>query len=142
MGKRGLEDSDPIARVRYGSSAVTGSDGTCGYELEDGNRFVETRRPLLSKTHGRRNVDNAPNGDFAIGDEGFDEGFSATETRLPVDGAGVVGFGVGTEPSEFDPLAGKNRSVFPGGKRDGVAEFREVEKTHVTCGKRKLKLEA
>lgn len=51
--ERGFEDSDSTARVRDGSGAVTGSDGTRGNEFENGNRLVETRSPLFSKTHGR-----------------------------------------------------------------------------------------
>lgn len=109
--ERGFENSDSTARVRYGSGAVASSDGACGNEFENGNRLIETRGSFFSKTHGRRNVDNAPNRDFTVGDEGFHEGFSAAQARLPVDGAGIVGFGIRTQPAEFDALAGKNRSV-------------------------------
>lgn len=135
MRERGLENPDSTARVRDGSGAVAGSDGACGNEFENGNRLVETRGSLFSKTHGRRNVDDAPNRNLTVGDEGFYQSLPAAQTRLPVDGAGIVGFGIRTQSAEFYALAGKYRSVFPRRKRDGVAEFGEVEKTHVTWRK-------
>lgn len=139
--ERGFEDSDSTTSVGDGSGAVAGSDGACGNEFENGNRLIETRGAFFSETHGRRNVDDAPNRNLTVGNEGFYESLPAAQTRLPVDGASVVGFGIRTQSAEFYALAGKYRSVLPGRKRDGVAEFGEVEKTHVTWRKRKTGFE-
>lgn len=131
MGKRGLEDSDPIPGIRDRPGTISRSYGARRNQLENRYRLIETGRALFSETHGRGHVDNAPDRDFAVWDEGFDEGLAAAQTRFPVYGACVVGFGIRTEPAEFDTFAGKDRSVLSRRKRHGVAEFGEVEKTHV-----------
>lgn len=112
VGKRWFEYPDSITGVCHGTCAVPRSYGASGDEFEHGNRLIETGSPMASKTHGRGNVDNAPNRNLPVGNEGFYEGFSASEARLPVDGASVVGFRIRAETSELYPLARKDRSVF------------------------------
>ena len=129
--KRGLQYPDTVSGIRDGSGTVARSYGASGDEFKNRHRRIETRLSGLSETHGSGNVDDAPDRNFPIGNEGLHERLAATETGLPVYRTGVVSFGIRAESAEFHPLAGKHRSVLTRGKRRRVAEFGEVEKTHV-----------
>ena len=128
--KRGFQNADAVSSVGDGSCTVAGSYRARGYEFENRQGRVEPSGSGFSEPHGRGNVDNAPNGNFAIGNEGLHQGLSAAQTRFPIYRTGVVGLGVRTESSEFYPLSGKYRSMLSRGKRYGVTEFGKVEKTH------------
>lgn len=129
-GKRGLQEADSISSERDGSSAVSGTESAGRNEFENRDGLVETRRASTSESHGSGNVNYAPDRYFPIGNERFHEGFSASETRLPIYRAGVVRFGIRPQSPEFDALARKYRSVLSGRKRYGIAEFGKVEEFH------------
>ena len=69
--KRGFQDADAVSCVRDGSCSVAGSDRARGYEFEYRKGGIETGGSGFSKPHGRGNVDDTPDGNFAIRNEGL-----------------------------------------------------------------------
>lgn len=128
--KRWLEDSETVSGMGHGSKTVSRPKRTRRKEFINRKRLIETGFSRLSKTHRRRHVDDAPDGDLTVWNEGFYERFSRTEAGLPVDRTGIVGFGIGTQSSKFHPFARKYRSVPSGGKRSGIAKFGKIKDAH------------